>query len=440
MIRKVRRYIESQNLLPGNEKLIVGVSGGADSMVLLFVLQRLAYNCIAAHCNFHLRGEESFRDEKASEEFAQSLQIQFIKKDFDTKVIAQQRGISIEMAARDLRYQWFEELRNEHHAEFIAVAHHQNDNIETLLLNLIRGAGIKGLTGIQPKNNKIVRPLLCASKQEILQFAHEKNIPFVTDSSNLQDEFMRNKIRLNLLPVLQSINPSIDKALLQTMKYLNEAEKIYRKHIQETINQVFDKEKSRIDIALLKQTPSLESVLFEILKGYGFNSEQIKNIAESIDSQSGKLFFSEQYELLRDRSHFLLYQKKEKESQQYEIQRDDTEIQIPIRLQLLFQTIDSNTKIIKNPNIAMLDAAKLQFPLILRKWRQGDKFIPFGMNHFKKISDYFNDCKFSRLAKESTWLLCSGDGIVWIIGHRIDNRFRVSETTKQVYTLQLFRQ
>ena len=432
MIRKVRQYIDSQKLLSGNEKIIVGLSGGADSVVLLSVLQRLGYTCVAAHCNFHLRGDESFRDEKAAEDFAQSLNIRFVKKDFDTKAIAQQRKISIEMAARDLRYEWFEELRKTHQADWIAVAHHCDDNIETVLLHLIRGTGLKGLTGMQAKNGKIIRPLLNISKQEILRYAQQKSLPFVVDSSNLQDEYTRNKIRLSLLPLLQTLNPSFDKTLLQSMKYWNETEKIYRNHILESIEKVFDKTTGRIHIQLLKTLPSPEAVLFEILKNYGFNSEQIENITQAMDSQSGKTFYSDEYELLRDREYFLIYPKTEENKTEYEIQFSDTQIVNPVSLRFSFQNISSGYEILKNQQIATFDAEKLQFPLILRKWRQGDKFVPFGMNHFKKVSDYFNDHKFSRLEKKNTWLLCSGKQIIWIVGHRMDNRYRVSETTERV--------
>jgi tRNA(Ile)-lysidine synthase len=420
VIRKVRQSIESQKLLSFPSKIIVGLSGGADSVVLLYVLQRLGYDCVAAHCNFHLRGEESFADEKFSEDVAKSLEIPFLKQDFDTEKIATERGISIEMAARDLRYAWFETLRQAQNADVIAVAHHRDDSIETMLLNLIRGTGIKGLTGIVPKNGNIIRPLLCVSKQEILDFVKTKELSFRTDSSNLQDEYTRNKIRLSLLPLLKTINPSVDEALLRTMEHLNETEKIYQEAIKTGILKVFDFERGQINIAQLRLLPSPESVLFELLKIYGFGRETVQDIVRAIDSQSGKEFYSADYRLIRDRDYFLLVPREQKTDDKNQI-LTDKDIQII--------AIDANFTIKKDKNIAYFDADKLQFPLHIRKWEIGDKFVPFGMNSLKKVSDYFTNHKFSKIEKENTRLLISGEDIIWIIGHRTDNRYRITPDT-----------
>ena len=424
MLQKVKKYIDEQHLLSIGKyspKIIVGLSGGADSVVLLYILRQLGYECIAAHCNFHLRGEESLRDEHFAIDLANSWNIPIYKQDFDTQLIAKQKGISIEMAARDLRYEWFEQLRKEQNAEAIAVAHHQGDTIETLLLNLIRGTGLRGLTGISSKNGNIIRPLLCASKQEVLQFAEENELSFITDSSNLQEDYTRNKIRLSLIPLLQSLNPSVHLALLRTMENLHEVEKIYDSYIQESKAKVFDSLKGTINIPLLKALSSPESVLFEILKEYGFGTEVIREAYRSIDSQSGKEFYSSKYTLIKDRNHFLLVSAEEETSE--------------IQIQMIIEENHPNFQIKKDKEVAYFDADKLQLPLTVRKWQKGDKFIPFGMTGFQKISDYFNNHKFSKPQKEQTRLLCSGKDIIWIIGHRADNRYRVGESTKRIAVL-----
>ncbi|MDR0865606.1 MAG: tRNA lysidine(34) synthetase TilS [Candidatus Symbiothrix sp.] len=440
MIQKVRKYIEEQGLLPTPpSKIIVGLSGGADSVVLLYLLHQLGYECIAAHCNFHLRGEESQRDETFATALAAAFNIPFIKQDFDTASVAREKGISIEMAARDLRYEWFEQLRKDENAGAIAVAHHRDDSIETMLLNLIRGTGIKGLTGIKPKNGTIIRPLLCVPKKEILQFATGQKLPYIIDSSNLQDDYTRNKIRLSLMPLLQSLNPSIDLALLRTMENLSEIEKIYNQSIFESETKVFNREKGTIDIARLQALPSPEAVLFEILKQYGFGRERIQDIARAMQSQSGKEFYSQGYTLLKDREQFLLSPREQKSGQSvYFIDIHNKEIHSPVSIHLSFEAISPELEIIKDPDFTYFDAGKLRFPLQIRKWEKGDKFIPFGMKGFQKLSDYFNNHKFSKPEKENTWLLCSGNDIIWIIGHRTDDRYKVNQETKKVCILKVF--
>ncbi|MDR2805501.1 MAG: tRNA lysidine(34) synthetase TilS [Dysgonamonadaceae bacterium] len=429
MIRKIRQYIEKRHLLDAGDKVIVGLSGGSDSVVLLSILHRLGYDCLAAHCNFHLRGEEALRDEQHSIAFAQSLKIPCFKQDFDTLSIARQRGISIEMAARDLRYEWFEQLRRDQNAHAIAVAHHRDDSVETLLLNLMRGTGIKGLTGIKSKNGFVVRPLLDVSKQDILQYAAEKQLPFVTDSSNREDEYMRNKIRLSALPLLRSIQPAIDSALIHTMENVNEAVKIYDFHIQEAIRNVFDRRNGTIHIGQLKTLPSPEAVLFELLKEYGFGRDTVQDIVLAMDKHSGKEFYSSEYGLIKDRDFFLLFPRSDAGEPLVEEIYKETVTEV---------AVDANFKIAKDRNIAYFDAEKLQFPLQIRPWKQGDKFMPFGMNQFQKLSDYFSTNKFSKPEKEKTRILCSGNDIIWIIGHRTDHRYRITEKTQKAVILKLF--
>src|SRR5690554_4739808 len=276
MLEKVREFIHKENLIPNNTKVIVGLSGGMDSMVLLDILILLGYRCTAAHCNFHLRGEESDRDENFVKKWCKSIDIPFTSINFDTKQYAVDRKISIEMAARELRYNWFETLRRHHQADFIAVAHHKDDTVETVLLNLIRGTGIKGLTGIAPKNGYIIRPLLSISRLEIENYISKREIPYVTDSTNKEDIYLRNSLRLNVIPLLETLNPSVKEAIYRTSQNVTEAEKVYSKSVDNAIKELFNNNK--IDINELKKSASPVSVLFELLTPYGFTPSAILDI------------------------------------------------------------------------------------------------------------------------------------------------------------------
>jgi tRNA(Ile)-lysidine synthase len=436
MTETVKKYIKEEKIFNPDAKIIVGLSGGADSSVLLHILQHLGYECIAAHCNFHLRGEESCRDEYFSMQTANSLQIPFFKRDFDTAKMAKERKVSIEMMARDLRYQWFEELRKELDADAIAVAHHRNDSIETLLLNLIRGTGIAGLTGIKSKSGYIVRPLLCVSKDDIMQYAEKENLPFVTDSSNLQDEYTRNKIRLQLLPLLQSLNPGLDLSLLRTMEHLNEVAKIYYTHIENAKKEIFNPYIQTISIHGLLSCTSPESVLFEILKEYGFGKDTVKSVYQAIESPSGKEFYSAGYRLIKDREYFLLFPvQQDSENSIFHISESETNIYTPFRMNFVIQ--DNCPEILSDKRLAYFDFEKLKFPLTLRKWQKGDRFVPFGMKGSQKLSDYFNNHKINKHEKENTWLLCSDKNIIWVVGKRADNRFKIERDTKKFIIFKL---
>jgi tRNA(Ile)-lysidine synthetase, N-terminal domain/tRNA(Ile)-lysidine synthetase, C-terminal domain len=435
--RHVATFLEKEIKLPPPARVVVGFSGGADSVVLLYIMNHLGYDCLATHCNFHLRGDESKRDELFAREFASSAGIPFIKQDFDTHRVASERNISIEMAARDLRYAWFEALREEHQADAVAVAHHQDDSIETLLLNLIRGTGIAGLTGIKPRNKHIVRPLLCINRAEIEQYAQDKGLAYVVDSTNLEDEYTRNRIRHQLIPLFETFNPSAREALLQTMSNMNEAAKIYYFHIEEAKKTVYNKEQGTIDIARLTALPSPEAVLFELLSEYGFNKESVASILQSLDGTSGKEFYSHQYRLIKDRDTLILTPLPEATHSEYSIAEDDTELTVPIHIKIEYLPNTPDLAIKKDPAYAYLDAGKLTFPLTLRRWKSGDRFVPFGMKGSQKLSDYFSNNKFSLAEKENTWLLCSGDDIVWIVGHRISEQHKITKQTKRVVQLSV---
>ena len=421
IIDKVKKYIQEEDLIASSHPVIlVGLSGGADSVALLRILMELGYQCIAAHCNFWLRDRESLRDEEFVTQLCKKLEVTLYKIEFDTHSYAKEKAISIEMAARELRYNWFYELKKETQASSIAVAHHIDDNIETLLLNLIRGTGIKGLTGIPPKNQDIIRPLLCISRDEITDYLNTLHQDYVTDSTNLEAEYTRNQIRLNILPLFEEINPSVKNTLNETISRLRETEKIYRDSINKGIQRVYIDGKIAIDKIRQERSPS--TLLYEILYPLGFTPQQIESIHQSLNKQSGKQFFSEKWKVLKDRN-FLILEEKEKV-----ISRPELEFhQLPLK---------SDYIIPKDKNTACLDADKLTSPLTVRKWQVGDTFIPFGMKGRKKISDYLTDRKFSLYEKDNIWVLCSGNQIAWVINERIDQRFSIDNTTKNIVVIQ----
>lgn len=422
--QRIKQYIEKEDLFSSGSKILIALSGGADSVALLCILHAAGYPCEAAHCNFHLRGEESNRDEQFVRQLCKKYGIHLHTIDFDTTRYAAEKHISIEMAARELRYNWFEEIRNQCRADVVAVAHHQDDSVETILLNLIRGTGITGLLGIRPRNGVIVRPLLCINREEIMRYLQSIGQDYVTDSTNLEDEYTRNKIRLNLLPLMQTINPSVKNSLIETGNYLSDVATIYNRYIEEAKTRIATTEGIRI-CELVKE-PAPEALLFEILHPLGFNSAQIKDIVHSLHGQPGKQFSSKEWRVIKDREFLLLenIQSEDKEELPFQIIKEEKEY-------------TSDFQIPREKGTACFDADKLDGTISYRKWRTGDTFIPFGMKGKKKISDYLTDRKFSISQKERQWVLCCGERIAWLIGERTDNRFRIDETTRRVviYTI-----
>ena len=417
--RDVEKFIDQKSLFERCDKVLVALSGGADSVALLRVLDALGYQCECAHCNFHLRGEESNRDEAFVQQLCQKFDIPLHVTHFDTTDYAHTKRISIEMAARELRYQWFETLRQSIGASVIAVAHHRDDSVETFLLNLIRGTGINGLKGIAPKNGYVVRPLLQESRENILDYLQHLNQDYVTDSTNLQDEYMRNKIRLNLLPLMKELNPSVSESIAATAERLADAALIYNKEREMAIQRVMKGEKVISISALLDETaPS--SLLFELLHPYGFNSSQIKVIYQSLFGQSGRRFHSSQWEVLRDRDSLILHSFNGEEINH-------------VPPTLTYETVDITPEFIipRDKHIACLDADKVTLPLTVRKWQVGDKFTPLGMKGKKNVSDYLTDRKFTLFQKEHQYVACQGDKIVWLIGERIDNAYRIDADSKR---------
>ena len=434
MLDTVRRYIEKEELLSPGCRIIVGVSGGVDSMALLDLLILLGYQCVAAHCNFHLRAEESQRDADFVRRWCKQGDIPFLSVDFDARQYAADRKISVEMAARELRYDWFEIIWQQQDAEAIAVAHHRDDSVETLLLNLIRGTGLKGLTGISPKKGRLVRPLLCATRTEIEQYIGERDIPTIYDSSNSDEHFLRNAIRLRLIPLMEELNPSVKEAIHRTTRHLTETEKIYNDAIAHLTATVCRDE--WIDIPALKESPSPRSLLHEILTPYGFTPSVIGDIAESLDATPGKLFLADNYRVIKDRDAFLITPlPKDDAESPYRIEQGTTLLHKPLPMQI--RSLNMPVTIEKNKSILTVDQDLLRFPLSLRRWQPGDWFIPFGMNGRKKLSDYFTDRKMNLRDKEEVWVLLSEHDVVWVVGERPDDRFRVTDKTRKVLQIRL---
>lgn len=432
LVQQVREYIKNNQLINDlSQQVVVGLSGGADSVALLHILVQSGYSCIPAHCNFQLRGEESERDERFALEYARSLGLNPESIRFNTTRYARDNKLSIEMAARELRYKWFEELRIRHHAEWIAVGHHADDNIETILLNLIRGTGLKGLTGMQAKNGKVIRPLLEFDRIDITNYLKTNSLQFVDDSTNTSSDYTRNKLRHELIPVMRSINPSLNDSFRNTLHNLNDSFRFQQDSLLKIKNNCCRQEGETLRIAIAELTASehKEFILYEILQEYQFNSTQVHDIIQALNGISGKLFFSPHFQLLKDRNELIVSRREPP----YNNSLPEINCSIYNR--------ENTMQIISDPAIIQLDADLLHFPLKLRFWKTGDVFYPLGLNRRKKVSDFLIDLKIDRTTKQQikvvTTLVEEKEEIVWIAGLRIDHRFRITDRTKTIAQIQL---
>lgn len=440
MLEKFESFVSDNNLFSKDDRILIALSGGVDSVVLSHLMCRANYKISLAHCNFHLRDEESNRDEAFVRRWAKENNIPLFVKEFDTYQYMKENKLSLEMAARDLRYNWFNSLLESEGFTCLCTAHHLDDSIETFFINLLRGTGIAGLHGIKVKNDKIVRPLLFATREEILSYAKQNNISYVEDSTNSETKFTRNKIRHNLFPVLREINPNFEFALKKDIEYLNDTEFIFRREIEKTKKEIIETEQEviKINISKLKQLNPMKIYLYEILSEYGFNETNINDILSCLDEISGKQFFSKTHRLVKDRQYiFIDVIKNNTTNDFFLIDNCQSSLIHPLKMQIELLRDLKFINISKDKNIAMLDADLLKFPLVLRKWRQGDSFVPFGMKKEKKLSDYFTANKYSIIDKENQWILCSEDKIVWLVGERIDDRFRISNKTKNILKIEL---
>jgi tRNA(Ile)-lysidine synthase len=445
MLQSFLTYINEQSLFRPTDKILLAVSGGKDSVVLLDLFREAKFNFMVAHCNFQLRGEESAQDAEFVKQLCESHRIPFRATTFDTKAFAKTHKLSIEMAARQLRYEWFEQVRQESDCQYIATAHHLNDSIETILLNLTKGTGIAGLRGILAKKDHIIRPMLFATRTEIENYVAKKQLAWREDSTNASNEYQRNLLRNEVVPLLKRINPNLEHTFARTIERLQAVESDFQKHLSYFKKAVCYEENDSVclKIETIQKWESPAYLLEETLKEFGFNYFQAREIYQSLNKTSGKTFHSATHTLIKDREYLIITPKEEKIFEELFIEKGIHNIEYyDLFLHITQATKEdwqSYLKSERKPDILWVDAAKLKYPLSIRPWQEGDWFIPLGMKGKKKISDFLVDKKVPLPLKKTTFLLCSGDAVVWIIGQRTDERFKVTEETREVVRIEMLR-
>ncbi len=442
MLNKFASFLTQECNYKTGQKVLVAFSGGADSLALLHLFIKQGIEVYAAHCNFNLRGEESDSDQAFVKGFCSEHKVKLFLKSFDTKQYSNDNGISIEMAARDLRYDWFNALLISEKIDWIATGHHKDDSIETFFLNLVRGTGVKGLTGIKPVTSNVIRPLMDFSRIDLEGYCKENKLAFRTDSSNLESIYTRNKIRNEILPLFQSLNPSFGDTMMKNMSRLCQVSDFLIDSIQDIRRDLIVEQEDTVLISLshVNNFKNKNLVLFELLHPYGFNGAIVDEVVEAIHQQvSGKQFYSHDYRLIKDRQNLIILPiKKEEFDVVHYISSDEVRIEKPMAIRVEKDINSSDFKIDKSLKMAQFDQELLEYPLTIRKWEQGDDFRPLGMTNFKKLSDYFIDAKFSLQQKEDVWLMLSGNDIIWIIGHRTDDRYKITPKTNTItkFTLE----
>lgn len=437
MLSKFQSHLDARFSFLKNEKLLVACSGGLDSVVLTHLLVKCGYDITLAHCNFSLRGNESDTDSQFVIQLSKKLELPIYTETFETEAFADEHGLSIQMAARTLRYQWFEELSGQLKIKYILTGHHLDDDLETFLINFSRGTGLKGLTGIPEYNQKIIRPLLAFSRSEILAFAERHNLKWRDDSSNFSNKYLRNALRLDVIPKWKEVTPALLHNYKTTREHLQNSQLLIEDYVALIFTYVVEetKEGYRLSVSKLKKLPNVKALLYELLVPFGFTAWD--DIYELLSGQSGKQVVSRTHILLKNRDYLILQSissdNSHTDSQEIQILRDTQSIEKPVKIS--FERVKELEDVSKET--IFVDYDLLKFPLRLRRWREADVFHPFGMIGKKKISKFFKDEKLSLLAKKKIWLLLSGDEVVWVLGLRADNRFKVTSKTKTILKIQL---
>lgn len=457
LLKRFTDYIKQNHLFTAKDKLLLAVSGGIDSVVLCALCKQAGFPFAMAHCNFQLRGEESNRDEQFVKSLADKYGVEYYVKTFDTRSIAQQQKKSIEETARRLRYEWFHEIINNQwsvgnaasgqqefpstFANYILTAHHADDTIETVLMNFFRGTGIKGLKGIQPKNGKVIRPLLFARRKELEQFAQDHQLAFVTDRTNFENEYTRNFFRNKVLPEVRAYYHAVDENILNNAQRFSEAEELYNEAIALHKKKLLVPKGKEVHIPALKwkQSSPLHTITWEIIKEFDFTPHQVSEVITLLDSESGKYISSPTHRILKNRHWLIIAPLKATDTEYILIEQWDNNVPCSaFTIQLALEETSPHT-LQTSSNMAQLDAAEIKFPLLLRKWKAGDYFYPLGMKKKKKLSRFFIDNKLSRTEKENTWVIESDKRILWVVGYRIDERFKITPKTKTILTLSISR-
>jgi tRNA(Ile)-lysidine synthase len=438
MIDRFKKFIAENNLIKPGDRILLAVSGGIDSMTMTYLFLQLKNEIGIAHCNFTLRAAESDKDQEMVRRFSADRKIPFYVKRFATGTFAEKNGLSVQMAARELRYAWFEEIRKENRYDSVAVAHNLNDNIETLIINLTRGTGITGMTGMKPKSNLIIRPLLFASREDITGYCIQNRIKFREDKSNADTKYTRNKIRHLVIPVLKEINPSIEATLNETAERFTGINEIITDYISGLREKISEYKSGFItfNISRLKEHLHNKAVLFELFRPFGISNVQLNDLIQVMDGKTGGQIFTGTHRIIKNRKEIIVYQEDAIIEKSWCIENIRGFRKVPVISSAGYVKITGRFEIPSDQNTACIDSEKISFPFIIRKWKAGDHFFPLGMKQKKKLSDYFIDNKYSRIDKEKTLLLESGGKIVWIIGDRIDNRFRITKSTKKALIIK----
>ena len=439
-VQQFKDFIKSQSLFVPQDKILLAVSGGKDSVVMTQLFAAAGFSFGIAHCNFNLRGQESNRDEQFVKSLAATLNVDFYAKSFDTEVYARTHKISIQMAARDLRYQFFEEIKSNYNYQRIAVAHHQSDAMETTILNLVRGTGVAGLHGIKAYRDGIIRPLMCFNSAMIEEMAIENDLQYVEDSSNESNKYMRNKIRLDIIPEMKKLNPSLEETFRKNIEYFADLDYFLNSEIESLRNRLLHHQDNYIEIKIedLESLNPKKFLLFEILKPFNFNITTIENIIASLNGTSGKNFLSNTHQILLDRETLILTTKQHEFIREQKIEENQNTIILNHGEINIAELNQLPTDLRLNDSSIYVAAADLVYPLKLRGWQEGDRFFPFGMKGEKKFSDYLIAKKIPLSQKRKIPILFNGDGkVIWVCGFRADDRFKVKSNTKKIIIFEL---